>query len=84
LHKFSRFAIRPQGRPEKRWLWEIPEIVRVTGNGLCFQNKPISTENFTMKVNIAIFLTLLLIGSTWVESVGSEEPSLSQIVFYVG
>jgi hypothetical protein len=37
-----------------------------------------------MKVNIAIFLTLLLIGSTWVESVGSEEPSLSQIVFYVG
>jgi hypothetical protein len=37
-----------------------------------------------MKANIAIFLTLLLIGSTWVGSVGSEEPSLSQIVFYVG
>jgi hypothetical protein len=36
-----------------------------------------------MKVNIAIFLTLLLIGSTWVGSVGSKEPSLSQIVFYV-
>ncbi len=37
-----------------------------------------------MKVNIAIFLTLLLIGSTWVGSAGSEEPPLSQIVFYVG
>ena len=36
-----------------------------------------------MKVNIAIFLTLLLIGSTWVGSAGSEEPPLSQIVFYV-
>jgi hypothetical protein len=36
-----------------------------------------------MKVNIAIFLTLLLIGSTWVGSVGSKELSLSQIVFYV-
>jgi uncharacterized membrane protein len=37
-----------------------------------------------MKVNIAVLLTLLLIGSTWVGSVGAEEPSLSQIVFYVG
>jgi hypothetical protein len=36
-----------------------------------------------MKVNIAIFLTLLLIGSTWIGSVGAEKPSQSQIVFYV-
>ena len=36
-----------------------------------------------MKINIAILVILLLFGSLWVGSVGSEESSLSQIIFYV-
>ena len=36
-----------------------------------------------MKINIALFVTLMLVGSTWVGAFGSQESSLSQIVFYV-
>ncbi len=36
-----------------------------------------------MKSNIAILVTLLLVGSLWVGSAGAGESSLSQITFYV-
>ena len=36
-----------------------------------------------MKVNIAAFMTLLIVGSTWVMAVKAEEPSLAEVVFYV-
>jgi hypothetical protein len=36
-----------------------------------------------MKINIAIFVTVVLVGSLWVGEVYSGESSLSQMVFYV-
>ena len=36
-----------------------------------------------MKLNIAMLLALLIVGSTWVGEVDSKASSLSEIVFYV-